>query len=129
MLARPMIDTLLKNANLIAHSISNGPTFLLQGLYAAEGSVDLRKSGSLREIKFTSLRAEDRLLVINLLLEKEILSHENATRGEVRIFGYENFKRMREVDIFKFHSRRRNKMNLGINSFQKVYPCKVLESR
>ena len=85
----------------------------LQGCFAAEGSVELAKTGSLRDLTFTSTKREERSLVRKLLFDLKIETHENEKWYSVKIHGYNNLKKLTEIDIFKFHPIRREKMLRG----------------
>lgn len=96
--------------------------YFLKGLFAAEGSVGLSKSGSVNEISYTSTRKDERMLVKSLLEEQGIEVHNNDKRFALRIHGFRNLKRLTEMDIFEYHPERSLKLKQGfsqLNSFFK----------
>jgi hypothetical protein len=90
-------------------------TSFLRGLFAAEGSVGLAKTGSVNEINFTSTREDERELVKFILEKLEITSHDSKKRYALRIFGFDNFKRLANIDIFEYHPERRLKFKKGFD--------------
>lgn len=110
------IENLIRSTSKVMKALSNEQiTYFLKGLFAAEGSVGLAKTGSVNEINFTSTRKEERTLVKLLLTKLDISSHEYDDRFEIRIFGFNNLKKLKDADIFEYHPERKSKLENGFD--------------
>ena len=85
----------------------------LHGVFAAEGSVSLARSGSLRDVRYTSKRDDERLLIKNLLEKLDIEVHEYKKGFDLRVHGFENLRKLYEINIFKYHPLRDEKLKKG----------------
>jgi len=85
----------------------------LKGVFAAEGSVQIASSGSLREVRYTSTREDERELVKELLESLGIKVQEYKKGFDLRIHGFKNLLKLVQLDIFKYHPERNQKMKEG----------------
>ena len=92
-------------------------TYFLQGLFAGEGSVCLRKNMSLANVDYTSKKPEERNIVQNLLKEIGVDSIKDDKWYRVRIYGFKNLKKLVDIDMFKYHPERKKKM---LNGFERL---------
>ena len=92
--------------------------YFLQGLFAAEGSVDLAKTSSVRTVSYCSVKDNERLLIKKLLNRFDICSTNVKERKEIRIFGFDNFKILKKLDIFKYHPERKSKLERGLKNLE-----------
>ena len=114
-----LIQRLMEVIPSITKSIPSKQTIpFLQGVFAAEGSVELARSGSLREVRYTSTRDEERELIKNLLEKLGIAVHEYKNGFELRVHGFENLKKLIEADIFRYHPLRNQKMKEGFDKLK-----------
>lgn len=90
-------------------------TFFLKGLFAAEGSVGFGKSGSINEINFTSVRANEREIVKKLLNKLNIVTHDDNRGFRIRVFGFDNIQKFVDMGIFQYHPGREEKLNKGFS--------------
>jgi len=93
----------------------------LQGAFAGEGSVGLAKSGSLNEIRYTSVREDERKLIKSLLGELGVVVHEYKKGFDLKVHGYKNLKKLVEISLFKFHPLRDEKMNIGFEKLSRKF--------
>jgi len=114
-LLRLFISELLKLTPKIIKNIPKEQyKYLLQGLFAGDGSIELTKKKTIREINFTNTSKEMRNIVSDLLKKLNINHKIDEKKNQVRIYGYENFKKLYELDLFKYHSKRNEKFMLGM---------------
>lgn len=110
------IAGLLGQTDLIVRNLSKeNTTPFLRGVFAAEGSVSIANSGSLRDVRYTSKRDEERDLIRILLGKLGIIVHEYKKGFELRIYGFENLKKLIEADIFRYHPLRNRKLKEGFD--------------
>lgn len=93
----------------------------LRGIFAAEGSILLKKSGVLHHITFSSKDSE-----LIQLLEK-CLSMLGMKPGKymingmnLQIYGLPNFKRFRELGIHTLHPEKRAKFEFGFANYKRT---------
>ncbi len=103
---------------------------LLRGLFAAEGSVLLKKSGVLHHITFSS---KDRELIqflerclhrLGVKASKYVINKMN-----LQIYGLPNFRRIRELNIHALHPEKRAKFERGFASYKRVNVLRGEEAR
>jgi predicted transcriptional regulator len=112
-LLKHLINNLIQKTPYLVEELPNYLTVhFLQGEFAGEGSVDIYKK-SLRSVKFTSTNFNERRLVKRLLERLGIAVHEDEKRFDLRIHGFDNLNRLIQLDIFKFHKSRKEKLELG----------------
>jgi len=107
---KPLI---LSNINFVAN--------YLRGIYAAEGSVILRRSGILHHLNVSS--KDERMVKF---LERCFASlgitpskYENKSRN-LPIHGWRNFKRFRELGIHTLHPEKRAKFERGFANYKRT---------
>lgn len=106
------IPVIIKNVSR-EHVVS-----FLQGAFAAEGSVGLAKSGTLREIRYTSTRNGERRFIKNLLEKLGLVVHDYKEDFDLRIFGFDNLRKLVEIDIFRYHPIRKKKLLVGFRKLE-----------
>lgn len=114
-----LIKRLIDAIPVIMTRIPNKQTIpFLQGAFAAEGSVEIAKSGSVREIRYTSTRRNERELIKKLLGKSGIVVHEYKKGFELRIHGFKNLKKLFEIEIFKYHPIRNERLIAGFKKLE-----------
>lgn len=114
-----LIQGLMEEVFTIVTKISRNQTIpFLQGAFAAEGSVEAAKSGSVRTVSYTSTRSDERGLIKNLLEKLGIVVHEYKKGFSLRIHGFENLRRLVEIEIFKYHPIRNEKLTVGFRKLE-----------
>lgn len=99
--------------DILDNSSKRGKICFLQGLFAGEGSVFLNKRKSVASVDYTSKKPEERYIVQDLLKEIGISSVNDDKYYRIRMYGYDNFKKLVDIDIFKYHSDRKDKLLTG----------------
>jgi hypothetical protein len=93
----------------------------LRGIFAAEGSVIMRKSGILHHLNISS---KDRKLIefLKRCLELfEMTSSEYDSRGKnLPIHGWRNFKHFKELGIHTLHPEKYEKFELGFANYKRT---------
>ncbi|MBU3896646.1 MAG: LAGLIDADG family homing endonuclease [Nanoarchaeota archaeon] len=90
--------------------------YLLQGLFAGDGSIELTKKKTIREINFTNCEEDIRHMMGKLLDVFNIKYKNDVNKKEIRIYGYDNFRKINQLDIFKFHPERNEKFRIGLEN-------------
>jgi hypothetical protein len=110
---------LINQVELIVKNLSKKKIVpFLKGFFAAEGSVGLAKSGAVNEINFTSTRKDERDMVRLLLNKLDIIAHDYEKRFSVRVFGFNNIRKLVDFRIFEYHPDRDIKLNQGFVKLQ-----------
>ena len=99
--------------DILNASTKKGRICFLQGLFAGEGSVFLSKRKSVASVDYTSKKPEERYIVQDLLKEIGISSVNDDKYYRIRMYGYNNFRKLVDIDIFKYHPDRKNKLITG----------------
>lgn len=124
-LAQLLIKGLLSSIpSILSRATEAQVVCFLRGLYAAEGSVGLTKAGVLSQVTYTSTRKDERVLVKCLLEKIGIVSHEDESRFSIRFHGFRNLEISVDVDLFRYHSQRKQKM---ISGFAKLKQSRIPE--
>jgi len=114
-----LIEGLINQVGSIVKNLSKKKIVpFLKGFFAAEGSVGIAKTGSVNEINFTSTRANEREMIKKLLNKIGIVTHNYNRRFEVRVFGFNNIKKLVHMKIFQYHPDRDIKLNQGFVKLQ-----------
>jgi|GEM_PF-3110714 len=114
-----LIENLIELTPLLMKETSKSQiVHFLRGAFAAEGSVELAKSGSLREVRYTSTREDERQMIRDLLERLGICVHEYKKGFELRVHGFKNLKTLLEIEIFKYHPIRNDKMLKGFRNLE-----------
>jgi hypothetical protein len=88
----------------------------LRGLFAAEGSVNLNKNGSVVKIGMAFDPHSTELDLYKILL-KNIDVNLGKTKGnELYIYNYKNIKRLHNIDAFAMHRKRNRKFQKGFKT-------------
>ena len=116
LLIQRLID---KTLDILTSIPPNRAIPFLQGAFAAEGSVETAKSGSVNTVSYTSTRGDERELIKKLLEKFGIVVHEYKKGFSLRIHGYENLKKLVEINLFKYHPIRNEKLIIGFKSLEK----------
>ncbi|MDI6642781.1 MAG: LAGLIDADG family homing endonuclease [Candidatus Hodarchaeaceae archaeon] len=99
-------------------------------MFAAEGSVIIRKSGILHHLNISS---KDEKLIEFLKMCLELLgmtSSEYDSKGKnLPIHGWRNFKRFKELGIHTLHPEKRAKFEQGFASYKRVNVLSGEEAR
>jgi len=114
-----LISRLIEITPFLCGKLSNKEIiYFIQGLLAGEGSVGLAKSGSVNEVSYTSTRPEERVLVKNLLEKLNLKVKDYSYQFQLRMFGFDNLKSIFNMNLFKYHPLRRDKLNKGFYSLK-----------
>jgi len=93
----------------------------LRGIFAAEGSVIMRKSGILHHLNISS---KDRKMIEFLKRCLEVFgitSSEYDSKGKnLPIHGWRNFRRFKELGIHTLHPEKREKFEQGFANYKRV---------
>ena len=93
----------------------------LRGLFAAEGSVILKKSGVLHHITFSSKAGELIQLLGQCLHLVGVEPSSYSIKGmNLQIYGLPNFRRIRELGLHTLHPEKRTKFELGFASYKRT---------
>jgi hypothetical protein len=102
----------------LSHILSRVPRkdlkYFLQGAFAGDGYVGLTKKGTIHEINFTSKDVTSLNLVAKVLSVCGIRWHKDSKKYQIRVYGYENFVRLANMDIFHCHSARHRRFERGL---------------
>jgi hypothetical protein len=90
--------------------------YLLQGLFAGDGSIELTKKKTIKEINFTNCEENIRQMMGKLLDTFNIRYKNDVNKKEIRIYGYDNFRKINQLNIFKFHPERDEKFKIGLEN-------------
>lgn len=80
---------------------------------AAEGGIYLNKYGSLSKISLSFDPHSDELSFYKKILGNLKITYGKDHGNELLIYGKENFKILKELDLFKMHKKRKEKFLLG----------------
>lgn len=106
-------ETIISDASLCTH--------LLRGIFAAEGSVLLKKSGVLHHIAFSSKDLALIKLIERCLRFLGIEPGGYMQNGmNLQIYGLPNFRRIRELGIHALHPDKREKFERGFASYKRT---------
>jgi hypothetical protein len=92
----------------------------LIGLAAAEGGIDLRKGISLSRIHLSFDPHSKEVELYKKILENLGISYGKEHGNGLPITGIENFKILKEMDIFKMHKKRKEKFIFGYSNHKYV---------
>jgi len=93
----------------------------LRGLFAAEGSVLLKKSGVLHHITFSTKDSELVQLLEQCLRLVGVKPGKYMIDGmNLQIYGLSNFRRVRELGIHTLHPEKRAKFEQGFASYKRI---------
>jgi hypothetical protein len=114
-LARLLIEGMMcKLPRLLRFVPRTDLRFFLQGAFAGDGYVGLTRKGTVQEVNFTSKDPVTFNLVAKLLSLSGVRYHKDHGKYQIRVFGYENFLRLRQLDIFSCHMARRARFETGL---------------
>ena len=93
----------------------------LRGLFAAEGQVELKKSGVLFYVSFSSID-EDLIAFMKKCLElRGVRSGKYMLQArKFPIYGYRNFERFKELNIHTLHPDKREKFERGFANYKRT---------
>lgn len=102
----------------------------LRGLFAAEGSVLLKKSGVLHHITFSSKDRELIQLLEQCLGLLGVKASSYSVKGmNLQIYGLSNFRRIRELGIHALHPEKRAKFKQGFAAYKRTNVLNGKEAR
>ena len=94
----------------------------LRGLFAAEGSVSIRKnSGIIRYVKISASSEERRLFIRRCLRKIGIIPvKDELTKGSeaVKVGGFHNYQKLEEFNILKLHPEKQQKFIKGLGNYK-----------
>jgi len=97
--------------------------YFLQGAFAGEGSVNITKTGTVNMVRYTSTNIEERNMIKNILNKLRLNVHESNTKSNARhdisVMGFFDIKKMFEIDIFRYHPLRKQKLLEGFSKLRK----------
>ncbi|MFQ6129719.1 MAG: LAGLIDADG family homing endonuclease [Candidatus Hadarchaeaceae archaeon] len=104
--------------------------YLLRGLFAAEGSVLLKKSGVLHHITFSSKDDELIQLLEQCLRLLGVKPSKYMLDGmNLQIYSLPNFRRIRDFGIHTLHPEKRAKFELGFANYKRTNVLNGEEAR
>jgi len=86
----------------------------IRGLLAAEGGIYLNKNGSVVKIGISYDPHSDELELYKKLLQNLNINYGGTKGNEFYVYGYNNIKKLYEIDAFKMHKSRNQKFVNGI---------------
>ena len=116
-----ILMNIIKNIRKITLSHKNYTTAYLRGLSAAEGGIGKvynRKTEGLRLVFISSMNKKDKLFYMKCLKNINITSY-NEYPLRVEIYGKNNFLKLYNFDLFKYHPERKRNF---IKHLKKSYP-------
>jgi hypothetical protein len=114
-LVRDIVDNLaniIKTKSLESKEIALN---FLKGLVAGEGSVKLVKN-KLREVRIASCNSFEQEFIRRLLEILNIKPSQAKYKFYIAISGTDNFKKLKEFDVFEIHNQKRQKFNFGLKN-------------
>ena len=116
-----LLDNLYASSREAVLSDSKLCVCFLRGLFAAEGSVLLKKSGVLHHITFSSKDSELIQFLEQCLRLLGVKPSKYMINGmNLQIYGLPNFKRIRELGIHTLHPEKREKFERGFAAYKRV---------
>ena len=90
----------------------------LRGIFAAEGSVAISKDNRLSRVGLSFDPHSTESTFYRILLSHLGIQTSKDKGNEFCIFRKSNFEKLKEIDLFRFHSTRKARFNSGLNNYK-----------
>ena len=113
---KEIIDNLVKEVKKFALENSEVRREFLKGLIAGEGSVLLKDSKKLQELRISSCDKNEQRFIRELLQKEGIRLTDKEREFYVPFYGFDNFKIISKFGLFDLHPDKRQKFYLGFKN-------------